>query len=356
MSEIFKKFTKREDIFMYNINDKNNFFSKNLLSLIKFHLKNCKEYKKIFFSLSLKKNIYKIENLPFIPVSFFKKFDLLSVEKSKIIKVLKSSGTTSNLPSKIYLDVENSKNQTWVLSKIVQSILGKKRLPMLVIDKDPKGISREQYNARVAAINGFSIFGRNITFLINEKNEVDEKKFKEFLSLHSNEKFFIFGFTNLIYEYLIKSKKINLTGDLKNAILLHGGGWKKLTDILISNEKFKKILLQKYNLKNIYNYYGLIEQTGSIFIECNKCSLLKCSLYSDVFLRDENLNLITKNKTKGLLQLMSLLPSSYPGNNILTEDIGEIVDVKKCDCGFKGKRFNVHGRTKNSEIRGCANI
>ena len=64
---------------------------------------------------------------------------------------------------------------TWVLSKIVQSILGKKRLPMLVIDKDPKGISSEQYNARVAAINGFSIFGRNITFLINEKNEVMKK-------------------------------------------------------------------------------------------------------------------------------------------------------------------------------------
>ena len=81
------------------------------------------------------------------------------------------------------------------------------------------------------------------------------------MSLHSNEKFFIFGFTNLIYEYLIKSKKINLTGDLKNAILLHGGGWKKLTDILISNEKFKKILLQFQNsiqhifIAEILNFY-----------------------------------------------------------------------------------------------------
>ena len=203
--------------------------------------------------MKLKKSVYKIENFPFIPVSIFKKFDLLSVEKSKIIKVLKSSGTTGNLPSKIYLDAENSKNQTWVLSKIIQSILGKKRLPMLVIDKDPKCISREQYNARVAAINGFSIFGKNITFLINEKNELDEKKFNEFLKKYSNEKFFIFGFTNLIYEYLIQTKKLNLISDLKNAVLLHGGGWKK-------QPTFQSVMrnLKKYYYKSITKKIFLI--------------------------------------------------------------------------------------------------
>ena len=46
-----------------------------------------------------------------------------------------------------------------------------------------------------------------------------------------------------------------------------------------------------------------------------------------------------KNGKKGLLQLFSLLPTSYPGHNILTEDIGEIVDKKKCKCGIKGKFF-----------------
>ena len=56
----------------------------------------------------------------------------------------------------------------------------KKRLPMLIIDQDPKGTSRSSYNARIAAINGFSIFGKNITYLLNEHNEVD-KKIKIFL-------------------------------------------------------------------------------------------------------------------------------------------------------------------------------
>ena len=52
--------------------------------------------------------------------------------------------------------------------------------------------------------------------------------------------------------------------------------------------------------------------------------------------------------------LFSLLPTSYPGHNILTEDIGEIVKDNNCDCGPKGKRFLVHGRAKQSEIRGCS--
>ena len=57
---------------------------------------------------------------------------------------------------------------------------------------------------------------------------------------------------------------------------------------------------------------------------------------------------------KGLIQLFSLLPTSYPGHNILTEDIGEIVGDNGCQCGLLGKQFLVHGRAEQSEIRGCS--
>ena len=65
---------------------------------------------------------------------------------------------------------------------------------------------------------------------------------------------------------------------------------------------------------------------------------------------------VLKNKKKGLIQLMSLLPTSYPGHNILTEDIGEIIGEDNCKCGLKGKYFLVHGRIKEAEIRGCSDI
>ena len=105
-------------------------------------------------------------------------------------------------------------------------------------------------------------------------------------------------------------------------------------------------------LKNIYNYYGLIEQAGSIFIEC-KCGYFVTSIFSEIFIRDKNFNIV-KNGKRGIIQLFSLLPTSYPGHNILTEDIGEIIDGNSHKCNLKGKHFLVHGRAKEAEIRGCS--
>ena len=65
---------------------------------------------------------------------------------------------------------------------------------------------------------------------------------------------------------------------------------------------------------------------------------------------------ISKNKKRGLVQLISVLPTSYPGHNILTEDIGEIVGENDCVCGKGGKYFLIHGREEKSEIRGCSDV
>ena len=77
------------------------------------------------------------------------------------------------------------------------------------------------------------------------------------------------------------------------------------------------------------------------------------SIFSDILIRDKNFNILEKNQ-KGLVQLISLLPTSYPGHNILTEDVGEIIDRKKCKCSHEGTRFLIHGRTQKAEIRGCS--
>ena len=54
------------------------------------------------------------------------------------------------------------------------------------------------------------------------------------------------------------------------------------------------------------------------------------------------------------MQLTSILPFSYPGHNILTDDLGEILGVDNCKCGRLGKFFKIHGRINNAEIRGCS--
>ena len=58
----------------------------------------------------------------------------------------------------------------------------------------------------------------------------------------------------------------------------------------------------------------------------------------------------------GLIQTLSLLPISYPGHNILTEDLGIIQGIDDCKCGKMGKYFTILGRVPNSELRGCSDV
>jgi phenylacetate-coenzyme A ligase PaaK-like adenylate-forming protein len=319
------------------------------------HYKNCEIYKKIIKNLKFKiKKKNKLENFPMLPVRIFKKYDLQSVSKNKVIKKLVSSGTSGQELSKIYLDKENARNQIIVLKKITETILGNQRLPMLIIDRDPKIFDRSVFNAQLTAIYGFSIFGKHYCYLLDEKGNIDYKKLNEFLKKYSHGNFFIFGFTSLVFENLIQKLSTKLIySNFQNGILLHGGGWKKLDKLKINNDSFRKKLFSKIKLKKIHNYYGLVEQTGSIFIESNECGYFHTSVYSDILIRDNNFEISQKGK-KGLIQLFSLLPTSYPGHNILTEDIGEIVGEDDCKCGKQGKYFRVHGRAKKAEIRGCS--
>jgi phenylacetate-coenzyme A ligase PaaK-like adenylate-forming protein len=342
---------------LYSMKNKERFFFKAMFDLTKLHYLNCKSYKKILDGLAYKfKNKFYLSELPYLPIRVFKNNKLLSVAKKNIIKILRSSGTTGISTSKIYLDRINSYNQIKTLNKIVKSTLGNDRLPMLIIDKKFSLNNDNEINARIAAINGFGIFGKNHTYLLNDKEEINYKEFKTFIKKYGSSKFLIFGFTSVVYENLIRKFDIKKNHyNLSNGIILHGGGWKKLEQIKISNDKFKSILFKKFNIKNVVNYYGLIEQTGSIFLECSKCSRFVTSEFSNIIIRDKNLE-VCKNNESGMIQTMSLLPTSYPGHNILTEDIGEIKDQDNCPCGKKGKYFLVHGRIKEAEVRGCSNV
>jgi len=346
------------DILPYSLNESKKFilFKEKINKLTHHHYCNSNEYKKLLDFLGFKnKKKTNLEDIPFLPVRLFKEFNLKSTSSKKIVKILLSSGTSGNQLSKIYLDKENASMQSKALNKIIKTILDKERLPMLIISKNLKTVDRKNFNAQMAAIYGFSIFGKDHTYLLNENNEINYKLLNNFLNKFGNKKFFIFGFTSMIYENLIQKLSTKLLrGSFSKGILLHGGGWKKMENLKINNKIFKQKLWNKFKLKNIYNYYGLVEQTGSIFLEC-KCGYFITSVFSDILIRDKNFN-IMKNGNRGFIQLLSLLPTSYPGHSILTEDIGEIVDNKNCSCPLYGKRFLVHGRIKEAEIRGCSDV
>ena len=336
--------------YIFDQNHKKNFFDK-IKKLTTHHKKNCREYKN-FLNNYFVSNYKQLEDLPYIPTSVFKKFELKSIKNDEITKRMISSGTTGK-NSQIFLNNENALLQTKVLSQLFRENVIKERVPMIILDRDPSLLKNSKITARIAAINGFSIYGKHHTFLIKENNEIDFDKFFKFISKYKDNKFIIFGFTSSVYDFFLKLEKIKNIS-LKNAVLLHGGGWKKLESQKISNDKFRQNLKKKFKFSKIINYYGLIEQTGSIFFECNE-GYFHTSVYSDIYIRDEKLKL-AHNKKKGLVQLISVLPTSYPGHNILTEDIGAVYGIHNCKCGRLGKYFKIFGRAQGSELRGCSNI
>ena len=328
-----------------------------LHDLTRHHYVNCSEYKRMFDAYGLDINsLPDYEKLPFLPVRLFKEFELRSCPKEEIVKTLTSSGTTGQRVSRIFLDREASSNQTKCLTKIVSHFLGVKRMPMLILDSCAVVKNRAMFSARGAGILGFSMFGSKRCYALDEEMELDIEGMKAFLEEHKGEIIFMFGFTFMVWQHFYK--KLLESGykpNLSKGILIHGGGWKKLTSEKVSPDEFKACLNSVCNIepKNVHDYYGMVEQTGTIYMEC-ECGYLHASCFSDVLVRRSKDYSLADVGEKGLIEVISVLPQSYPGHILLTEDEGIIFGEDDCPCGQKGKYFKIVGRIKNAEIRGCS--
>ena len=337
--------------------DKHKVLDEYLVNLTKYHYEHSEEYRKMLdgtgFDISKVKHY---EDLPYLPVSLFKDLTLRSVAEDEVIKTMTSSGTTGQKTSKIYLDRETSANQTKTLTKIVASLLGNKRVPMIILDSSNVVKDRNMFSARGAGILGFSMFGSKRMYALDENMELDIEGMKAFLEEHKDETIFLFGFTFMIWQHFYK--KLLESGykpDLSKGVLIHGGGWKKLVAESVSTAQFKQCLNDVCGIKveNVHDYYGMVEQTGTIYIEC-ECGHLHASNFSDIIIRNPKDFSVAKNGETGIIEVVSVLPKSYPGHVLLTEDEGVVLGEDDCPCGRKGKYFHIHGRIKNAEIRGCS--
>jgi phenylacetate-coenzyme A ligase PaaK-like adenylate-forming protein len=296
------------------------------------------------------------EDFPFLPVRLFKKYELISVLRENIVKILTSSGTSGQRVSRIFLDRNTSANQTKALARIISSLIGAQRLPMLIIDSRTMIKDRNLFSARGAGILGFSMVGRDHTYALDEKMEPDMEIIREFVNRHYEEPVMLFGFTYMIWEHFFN--RLRQQGErfnLKEGVIIHGGGWKKLIENAVDNDTFKKNAEELCGIHRVFNYYGMVEQTGSVFMECEK-GFLHASIFSDVIIRNPRDFSPVGIGEHGIIQLLSLLPESYPGHSLLSEDIGELKGIDDCRCGRKGKYFHVHGRIQRAEIRGCSDV
>lgn len=336
--------------------EKENILNRRLAELTDYHRSHCTDYAAMLDTIGYREGgSYK--ETPFLPVRLFKELELKSVTDDEIIKTMTSSGTTGQAVSKIYLDKTTSANQQKAMVKIVSDFTGSGRMPMIIIDCPSVVRNRAMFSARGAGILGFSMFGSKRIYALDDDMKLDVEGMKEFLEIHKGEKILLFGFTFMIWQHfykeLVRLKEEGIIFDLSDGLLIHGGGWKKLVSEAVSPEEFHQRLKDVCGLGSIHDYYGMVEQTGCIYMECEHHHL-HASIFSDVIARRPIDFSECDIGEPGIIQVVSTIPESYPGHSLLTEDEGVILGEDDCPCGRKGKYFKINGRIKNAEIRGCS--
>jgi phenylacetate-coenzyme A ligase PaaK-like adenylate-forming protein len=334
---------------------------KHLLELTRHHYENCPSYRKILDCMNWDwRGVAQYEQMPYLPVRLFKELELRSCSENEIVKTMTSSGTSGQAVSKIFLDRDTSNAQQKALVKIVSSYMGANRLPMLIIDSKEVLKNRQMFSARGAGILGFSMFGTDKTYALDEQMHVKWDEVEAFLLRHAGEPILLFGFTYIVWQEFYEALKTRRmqTGkqyDLSKGIFIHGGGWKKLQEKAVSQAQFREALKEVCGITKIHDYYGMVEQTGCIYMQCEQ-GHFHTSMYSEVLVRNPHTLEVCKIGEEGLIQVLSGLPKSYPGHSILTEDVGVLLGgtTDVCPCGRKGTYFALKGRLKHAELRGCS--
>jgi len=332
--------------------DKERRLTAELAELTAHHRARCAEYRRITDVLGPgDRRPETLAEVPWLPIGLFKSHALKSVPDADVSTVLTSSGTTGQVPSRVFLDKDTARRQSAALAHIMTEVLGPSRMPMLIVDQRDLLKNRAQFSARGAGVLGMMTFGARPRFVLDEAMELDVVGLREFLAEHGARPFLVFGFTFMVWVYFVARIR-DLGLDLSNGILIHSGGWKKLADRAVDNPTFRAELRRACGLTRVHNFYGTVEQVGSVFIEGDD-GMLHAPAFADVIVRDPDTLAPLPAGAPGVLQLLSALPTSYPGHSLLTEDLG-VIHPPDPASPWQGTRFSVIGRVPRAELRGCS--
>ena len=305
----------------------------------------------------------RVSDLPFLPVGILKANPpLCFISPDEIKRTLTSSATTSQLPSRVALDAATSRRMTKGVVAIVRDYIGPSRRPYLVVDTPDfmRGIG--SLGARGAAIQGLQPFASQATYCLSADAQgeltLDRQKLQEFAENHRDAEVLVYGFTFILWNHLVKPLMAeNVCLNLPNIRILHSGGWKRLQDQAVEKTVFNEQLARLFGCSPgcIIDFYGMVESVGVIFPDCpegNKHG----PAFGDVIVRDPlTLEPVTAGEY-GIVQVCSVLPTSFPGNLLLTEDLAQVMAYDGCPCGRRGISFRFAGRVPKAELRGCGNL
>ena len=365
MSDFLTDKLVKEKAFSYTEAERKALFDPALKEELCFHYDNNEMYRKFCDNKGFNPHYFSgdINEIPPVQVSVFKELGrkLNSVPKEEIKLTLQSSATFG-IPSSIPVDSITSKRQARTMIKVVSDFIGNERKPFLIMDVDPSSGFRQILGARYAAVSGYLNFASEARYFlkVNEHNQYffDIEGIEEYIKQLNNQNCVVFGFTYILYSEVLRPlKEADKAYKLpEGSKIIHIGGWKKLESEKVSKEEFNQLAKDVFGVEteDVIDIYGFTEQMGLNYPDC-PCGYKHTSVYSRVIVRD----VVTKKPLgpgeEGLLEFVTPIPHSYPGNAVLTDDIG-IIEEGDCEYHRGGTRFKVIGRLKKAEIRGCGDI
>lgn len=326
-------------------------------ALVRHHHAHCATYRDVIerlFGGRCALEVETLEDAPFLPVSLFKTRELRSVDAGAVVKTMTSSGTTGSAVSRIYLDGPTAQLQQQVLVKIMQHFLGVERRPLVFVDHPGVIRDRAQFAARGAGILGMLPFGRKPFYALREDMSLDLEGLEAYLAASATQPPVFFGFTFMVWQHFVQALEAQgRTLSIEKAVLLHSGGWKKLEALKVSPDEFRVRVQRATGIDRVLNYYGMVEQVGSVYLE-DPLHHLHASNFSEVIIRDPHTLEPLPLGQPGLIQVVSALPTSYPGHSLLTEDMGVLETCDDPATGMHGRGFRILGRVPKAELRGCS--
>jgi len=294
-------------------------------------------YKKYVDSLNIiPESIVSIEEIPFLPISFFKTHEVTTTTfKPEII--FESSGTTGE---------STSRHQVKSLSLYRKSFTKTFNL----FYGDPKKW------CILGLLPGY--LERKNSSLVTMVNDLIHKTDNSFSGfyLHEHEKLY----QTLVHNEIIQQPTllIGITFSLldfaekysiklKNTIIMETGGMKGRREE-ITREEVHRFLQKKLGVNVIHSEYGMTELLSQSYSKGK--GLFHCPPWMKVLVREYNdpFEIISKPATEksvnGLLNIIDLA-NLYSCCFIATDDVGKL---------YKNNSFEVLGRRDVSDLRGCS--
>lgn len=275
-------------------------------------------------------NVKHLNEIPFLPIEFFKSKEILSSNES-IQETFTSSGTTGSAASKHHVTDLSFYEYSFRngFSKFYGNIEDYAILALL-----PSYLERDG-SSLIYMVNDL-IEGSNHPdsgFYLNDYEALAQK----LIELDSDgQNVILIGVTYALLD-LIELQKFNL----KNTIIMETGGMKGKRKEII-REELHQILSEGFGVPKIHSEYGMTELLSQAYSLGD--GIFECPPWMDILIRDteDPLTILEDERTGGInvIDLANFNSCSF----IATQDLG-----KK----YSDFSFEVLGRFDSSDIRGC---